>query len=132
MEPSPPTVLVTDDDPTDRMLLRRTLRALVEGVRVETAQDGAELLASLREREAPPDLILLDLNMPGMDGATALQALRDAPELRRGPIIVFTTSSAPSDRERCLALGADGFVTKPSTLAELRERVAEIVARWLP
>lgn len=110
------TVLVIDDDHRMRRLLRLTLESA--GHRVITADDGA---AGLDAAEVDlPDLILLDVMMPGMDGFTCLQRLRDFSMV---PVIFLTAKSEERDKVHGLALGADDYLTKPFGPAELLARV---------
>jgi CheY-like chemotaxis protein len=133
------TILMADDDPDDRALARD---ALVESrLRNEMvfAEDGQQLLDYLRRQgkfappaHAPrPGLILLDLNMPRMDGREALKEIKGDPELRRIPIIVLTTSKAEEDVFRSYDLGASSFITKPVTFSSLVDTMRSLGRYWL-
>lgn len=118
----PPRVLLVDDGPTNRRLFSLILTK--EGVDVSLACDGLEALSAWEEAEAPFDLILMDAQMPGMDGVEALRALR-----QRGattPVVVLTADAVSGARERYLAEGFDGFLSKPIS----REALVEAVAEW--
>ena len=118
-----PLVLVVDDSRTVRMILGRGLRAL--GCEVIEAADGHEALVILHERGGV-DLILTDVNMPGMDGCALIQAVRADPALAHVPALVVTASSAVGDLERARAAGATGHLPKPCTPEMLRERLTAI------
>lgn len=122
-----PVALVVDDADDIRLLMRRALE--VAGYEVVTARSGAEGLAvagSIR-----PDLIVLDVQMPEMDGWEALAALRSHPDPVVGsvPITMCTVKSAGADRAKGWALGCDGYVTKPFSVAELLDLVVDITHR---
>ncbi|HEV7921361.1 MAG TPA: response regulator [Thermoanaerobaculia bacterium] len=135
----PITILLADDDEEDRML---TSDALAESRVVNDlrfVEDGQELLDYLYRRgkfSAPhaaptPGLILLDLNMPRMDGREALREIKADPELRRIPIIVLTTSKAEEDIYRTYDLGANSFISKPVQFTSLVEVMKEIKRYWI-
>ena len=110
-----PVILVADDNEASRMAVGGFLETLPATVVV--ARDGQEALD--RAREAPPDIILMDIQMPGVDGLEAIRQLRAAPATARTPVIALTALAMPGDRERCLAAGADAYVGKPAGLEEL-------------
>ncbi|TVM05293.1 MAG: response regulator [Halomonas sp.] len=98
--------------------------------------DGVEALAFLRQQapyqDAPrPDIILLDLNMPRMDGKTLLQHLKQDDNLKRIPAIVLTTSEAESDIVDTYDLGCAGFVTKPVDLVQFLQAIQNVEDYWL-
>jgi CheY-like chemotaxis protein len=117
----PFTILLADDDPEDRMLTRDALAESKCANRLDTVEDGEQLLDYLRRRGAYanltgtplPGLILLDLNMPRKDGREALREIKGDPALRRIPVVVLTTSKAEEDIYRTYDLGVNSFITKP-------------------
>jgi CheY-like chemotaxis protein len=115
-------ILIIDDDKVSRMALERLL--LREGYRVSLAEDGTEGLSLAQECE--PDLILLDVVMPGLDGYQVCQALRADRRLAEVPIVMLTSLEDRASRLRGLDAGADDFVSKPYVPEELRARVATI------
>ncbi|HWQ14379.1 MAG TPA: response regulator transcription factor [Roseiflexaceae bacterium] len=116
-------ILVVDDDPAVTSLLRRGLS--YEGFSVDAASSGAEGLARARQR--PPDLAILDIMMPGMDGIEVLRRLRAAePHL---PVILLTAKDAPTDQVHGLESGADDYVVKPFTFEVLLARVRALLRR---
>ncbi len=131
-------ILIAEDDPDDRML---TIRALQQNRLVNDikwVEDGEELMDYLHRRgayadegSAPrPGLILLDLNMPRMDGREALQAIKADPELRRIPVVVLTTSHAERDIVQSYDLGVNAFVTKPVIFEELANAIRVLGNFW--
>ena len=119
--------LMADDDADDRMLTGQALRASFPKVEFRTVNDGEELMAYLRRTgpyappaDAPfPHLLLLDLNMPRLNGHEALEQIKADPALRHLPVVVFTTSEADEDVVRSYAHGVSAFVTKPLTFDAL-------------
>lgn len=116
-------VLVIDDDGSVTSLLKRGLA--YEGYTVDTAPSGAAGLA--RAREHPPDLVILDIMMPGLDGFEVLRRLRHADP--RLPILMLTARDAPADEIRGLTAGADDYVVKPFTFDVLLARVQALLRR---
>lgn len=124
-----PLVLVTDDNVQARMLLRRIFER--ENYRVEEASDGQEAVE--KARDLRPDLILMDIQMPGMDGFEAVRILRSDPLTARLPIIVVTAAARdPLDVKRGFGMGADDYLVKPFNATELTARAtSKIRARRL-
>jgi len=116
------TILVVDDEPQIRRVLRTTLTA--EGYTIIEARDGAEALEKVRSER--PDLILLDMNMPVLDGLQACREIRSGSEV---PIIMLTVRSAEKDKVRALDAGADDYVVKPFGMQELLARVRALLRR---
>ena len=116
------TILVIDDESTIREVVRRYLQR--EGYQVAEAADGFEALDALREVQ--PDLIILDLMLPGIDGLTLTQYFRQD---RQVPIIMLTAKGEPGDRIRGLDLGADDYITKPFSPQEVVSRVRAVLRR---
>jgi len=117
-----PTVLVADDDRKITDMLRRTLA--YEGYQVVTAADGHEALAQARAHR--PDLVVLDLMMPGLDGLEVARRLRAADDM---PILMLTARDAVEDRVEGLDSGADDYLVKPFAPAELLARVRALLRR---
>ena len=132
-----PVILMADDDPDDRMLAKDALEENKLANELYFVEDGEELLDYLHQRgkfnneNAPkPGLILLDLNMPKMDGREALRELKSDSELRKIPVIVLTTSKAEADIIRTYELGVNSFISKPVTFEELVEVTRQIGRYW--
>ncbi len=122
LDPRGITVLVVDDEPRLRDVLRMNLE--IEGYAVAEAATGVEALGQLRQ--ALPDLIILDVMMPDMDGYTALKRIR---ELSNVPVIMLTVRDDERDRIRGLDLGADDYMTKPFSTPELLLRIRAVLRR---
>ena len=110
------TVLVVEDERPLAETLRFNLE--MEGYRVRTAEDGVEGLSMARALQ--PDLVLLDLMLPRLDGLDVLRGIR---EHSQAPVLLLTARTSEADRVRGLDLGADDYITKPFSLAELKARV---------
>ena len=119
-------ILVVEDNPDLAYGLRNNLE--IEGYGVEVVEDGSEGLT--RARTGGPDLIILDLMLPGLDGYRVLRALRD--EGRRMPVLILTARGEEADKVRGLRLGADDYVTKPFGVLELLARVEALLRRTAP
>lgn len=133
------TILMADDDADDRLLAREAMhesRVLNELYFVE---DGVQLLRYLRgedeyadrELHPMPGLILLDLNMPKMDGREALAQIKADPELRRIPVVILTTSKAEEDMAKGYDLGAASYIAKPVTFDALVELMRTLGKYWV-
>jgi DNA-binding response OmpR family regulator len=118
-------ILIVEDDRDIAELLQRYLTRA--GHVTDALGDGGEALASIRSRL--PDLVILDLMLPGIDGLEVCRALRRAPETRALPIIMLTARTEEADRVAGLELGADDYVTKPFSPSELVARVGALLRR---
>jgi CheY-like chemotaxis protein len=133
------TILMADDDEDDRLLTADALKRSRLLNELRFVVDGQDLLHYLRGEgvyaadgiDAPrPGIILLDLNMPKMDGREALAEIKADPDLRRIPVIVLTTSEAEEDIFRTYDLGVNSFVTKPVTFEGLAEVMKTLTHYW--
>ncbi|MFN2133649.1 MAG: response regulator [Anaerolineae bacterium] len=118
-------VLLAEDDETNISVMRDYLEA--KGCRVLVARDGLEALARVRQRR--PDLILMDIQMPNMDGLEATRRLRADAHTADIPVIALTALAMAGDRERCLEAGADAYLSKPVRLHELADMVETYSSR---
>jgi CheY-like chemotaxis protein len=130
------TILCADDDEDDRLLTREALREGRLRNEVVFVGDGVELLRYLRGEgefagRERPGLVLLDLNMPRMDGREALREIKTDPALRAIPVCVLTTSKAEEDVVRAYDLGVNSFISKPVTFAGLVEAMRVFTEYWL-
>jgi len=133
------SILIADDDADDRLMAKEALDECRLVNRVDFVEDGVELLAYLRRQgryadtaKAPrPGLIILDLNMPKMDGREALREIKADPALRRIPIVVMTTSKAEEDIYRSYDLGVNSFLTKPVTFDGLVTVMRALGVYWV-
>ncbi len=103
-------ILIVEDSPTMRQLLSFALQRL-KGAEVVEAQDGMDGLRKITSEKF--DLVLVDINMPVMDGLKLIRLIRGEPTLKEIPIVVITTEGGKEDRERAIALGANEYLTKP-------------------
>jgi two-component system, cell cycle response regulator DivK len=115
----PKKVLVVEDDTDNRRIVVKVLS--VEGYHVVEATDGVEALA--RAREEHPDLILMDLALPNMDGWEATRQLKSDPATRAIPVVALTAFAMRGDEERARAAGCDDYLPKPARPAAIREVV---------
>lgn len=133
------TILMADDDPDDRLLAAEAMRESRVANDLRFVEDGEQLLDYLRRRgpwadpaSSPrPGVVLLDLNMPRMDGREALAAIKADPDLRRIPVVVLTTSRAEADVLRSYDLGANSFITKPVTFGGLVDAMRVLGRYWI-
>ncbi len=120
-------LLMADDDADDCMLMKNAIREIFRSDNFHCLPDGQELMDYLNRRgayqdpaEFPlPDLILLDLNMPRKDGFKALQEIKENPDLRCIPVVIYTTSRAQEQIELSYSLGANSYIVKPMTFEDL-------------
>jgi len=136
----PITILICDDDEDDRLLTRQALEDAHVSNSVKFVADGEQLLDYLYQRgeyagetgEAPrPGLILLDLNMPNMDGREALKVIKGDDTLRDIPVVVLSTSGLDEDIVRSYKLGVNSFITKPVTFSGFVEAMNVLGRYWL-
>lgn len=102
-------VLYIDDDMANRILVRRILMA--EGILLDEAENARDGIR--KAIDARPDIILMDISMPDMDGLTATQNIRNIPDIAETPVIALTANAMAGDRETFLAAGCDGYISKP-------------------
>lgn len=134
----PPAVrlLLIEDNPGDARLLREVFAEGSLAMHLDVASDGRQALDMAHARDpysgrARPDLVLLDLNLPGGDGWEVLAEIKGDPALRRIPVLILTSSRAPSDILRGDALQANGYISKPSDLSQCFQVVRSIEEFWL-
>jgi CheY-like chemotaxis protein len=127
-------ILVAEDDGDDRRLLADAFREAGVDCRLDFHGDGESLLNALEGARAPqlPRLILLDLNMPRMDGRETLGRLRADPALTEVPVVVMSTSASEDEIRRSRRLGCDDYFVKPCDFGAMLDLVGQIAARWLP
>jgi CheY-like chemotaxis protein len=118
-------LLIADDKPTNRELIRTVLEGL--GYEVNEANDGIEAVRFARELN--PDLIILDLHMPGIDGFGVLSELRRGGGFADTPIMALTASAMQGDRQRAIDAGFDSYISKPVPLPVLRDEVVRLLTK---
>jgi CheY-like chemotaxis protein len=136
----PMTILMAEDDPDDRAITRDAMESAHVANELRFVTDGQDLMDYLRcdgsyagrDEECPtPGIILLDLNMPRMDGREALAEIKGDPELRQIPVVVLTTSKAEEDIVATYDLGVNSFITKPVTFLGLVEVMKVFSRYWM-
>ena len=132
----PIQVLLVEDSPGDVRLTREAFRDANEAIQMHVASDGVEAVAFLRRQGAHagaprPDLILLDLNLPKMDGREVLALIKADDDLKSIPTVILTTSDAESDIERSYQLQANSYLSKPVQLDAFESLVKSINDFWL-
>ncbi len=133
------TILLVEDDPGDQELTRRALQDDIIRVDLRVVSDGKEALDYLLRkgefedpRDSPrADMILLDLNMPRVDGKQVLERMRDDPDLGQIPVIVLTTSKEEEDVMRSYDLGCKSFIQKPVEVEKFISAIRELRHYWL-
>jgi two-component system, cell cycle response regulator DivK len=117
-------ILIIEDNGKNRKLIRDLLQVKgYQTIDTETAEDGLKLA-----KEKTPALILMDIQLPGMDGITAMKQLKAAPKTNRIPIVAITASAMTHNRQTMLAEGFDGYQTKPLNLTEFLADVDRLIA----
>ena len=119
------TILYIEDNPDNRMLVRRIL--LSENYGLIEAQNAAQALDLFKD--ARPDLILMDINMPDMDGYTLTSRIKSMPGFERVPIIALTANVMRGDKEKTLEAGCDGYIQKPLDIDQLVREVERFLSR---
>lgn len=125
-----PQVLMADDDPDDCLLTRNAFKRSEALGELVCLENGDELIAAMRAAEERPVLVLLDLNMPKKGGLEILREIKSDPRLSNIPVVILTTSSESSDVEQSYQLGANSFITKPSTLQGYQDMVRSLDRYW--
>lgn len=124
-------ILLVEDNASDIALTRRAFARTLQA-KLAVAEDGQEALDYLFAQEAPlPDLILLDLNLPRLDGLTVLSRIRAHPRTRRVPVVILTSSVEPSDVAEGYGLGANSYIRKPVEFERFAQAVEQLGNYWL-
>ena len=124
-------VFLVDDDEDDQFLLQQVFQQYSPESTLRLLNNGVELIDALETTSQLPTLVLLDLNMPYMSGFEALEAIRKNSRYNSLPIVILTTSDQPVDQQRAIQLGANGFITKPTLLADYGQVVLKLRKDWL-
>jgi CheY-like chemotaxis protein len=130
------SILIAEDDADDRFLMQTALNETRSDQQIKFVENGLELLSfldNLPEEDgeiAFPKFILLDLNMPKMDGREALKKIKASHTLRRIPVIVFSTTKNELEVKRCYELGANTYVVKPVSFDSLVTTIEDICSYW--
>lgn len=124
----PKKILVVEDNPANMRVIGMVLRS--RGYILLEATDGEEALVVAREGQ--PDLIVMDIQLPKMDGLEVTRRLRQTPQFKKTPIIALTASAMEGDRDKIIAAGCDEYVSKPVNTRRFPELVAEMLKRGSP
>lgn len=129
-------ILIAEDDADDRFLLQAAFDENSFNDDLQFVENGVELLDHLNgcvsaEDVLLPDFILLDLNMPKKDGREVLKEIKQVPDFRKIPIIIFSTTNNRQEISRCYELGANSYITKPNSFEQLIQVVRTIRNYWL-
>jgi two-component system, cell cycle response regulator DivK len=119
------TILYVEDNPDNRLLVKRIL--LAEDYSLLEAIDGKDALKVLKT--AHPDLILMDINMPDMDGYTLTATIKALPGFERVPILALTANVMRGDKEKTLEAGCDGYIQKPLDIDQLTREIEKFLSR---
>lgn len=125
------TVFLVDDDQDDRFFLRQAIREAGALVDIVEAENGLELLALVQRKVYDRVLILLDMNMPKMNGLETIAALRANPSTAEFPVVMISTSSNPALIETAYLAGVDSFITKPSSFEGFTTLSQQLLTRFL-
>lgn len=124
---SPLRFYLIDDDDDDRELFRIALNGVEQPTHYDSAASCCDALIALRQAKVKPDVIFLDLNMPEMTGKECLQELKRSAELLHIPVVIFSTSKDPRDKEETKTMGAIQFITKPARTSELKTLLTDFI-----
>lgn len=125
-------IILADDDAEDKQILQDAMEKLHEEQVLVFADNGEEALDILEKdfsRDALPCLVVLDLNMPRMNGVQTLERIKGSEQLKDIPVIIYSTSINPLEKAKCLALGAHSYITKPISFNESME-TAKVFLRF--
>ncbi|WP_111309983.1 response regulator [Confluentibacter sediminis] len=124
------TILLIEDDMIEVMKLNRTISSLQLNHKIIEAINGEEALKILEKKDELPDIILLDLNMPKINGIEFLGILKNDPILKYIPTIILTTSNNQRDLLECYKIGIAGYVLKPLKYEEYVSKIEKLLAYW--
>ncbi|MXV61258.1 response regulator [Natronorubrum sp. JWXQ-INN-674] len=131
----PIEILLVEDNPGDVQLIERAVESTATETVLHVVDNGDDAVTALTERDgddavSPPDIVLLDLGLPGKDGHEILDAIRSSQDLRSLPVIVLTSSDASDDIAGCYDAEANAYVTKPTDVNEFAAVVEAVEAFW--
>ena len=137
MKGKPIHILLADDDDDDQFIIKEAISELInEHIKVSSVYDGLQLLDFLSKKgafskESFPDLILLDINMPILNGIQALTQIKNSKDLRNIPICMISTLRTEEQQLQCRNLGALDFYSKPNHISDYKQIIEEIFARTI-
>lgn len=130
-------ILIAEDDTDDRFLLRSAFKENGFNDTLHFVENGVELIDYLLSTAQPgtdirlPRFILLDLNMPKKDGREVLREIKQNPQFKKIPVIIFSTTNNEQEMRRCYELGANSYITKPNSFESLIKTVAALRSYWI-
>ena len=122
------SILLVEDDQDDQLLFQEALAVADGTVRCTSACNGIDALEQLNAAEQLPDVMVIDVNMPKMNGIDCLKAIKQSDRLQAIPIIMYSTSCSKDCQQDCLNSGAAGFMNKPSDFLELISKIKQIIS----
>jgi CheY-like chemotaxis protein len=125
-------ILLVDDDADDRFLFTCAVAEIGDGMRCVCVGGTVEALNYLNMADPLPDLIFLDLNMPGYDGKKCLKQLKSTESIQHIPVIIYSTFVSQSDQEEMIGMGADHVITKPGNFDSMQQIIAQSMEAVLP
>ncbi len=123
-------VFLVEDDQIDRMTIERTFKSLGVKNILKTAINGQEGLKALHESSEPPCLIILDINMPKMNGIEFLRIVKANEEYKKIPVVILTTSNDDKDKNTCYSFGVAGYIIKPIDYREFQDVIKTLNNYW--
>jgi CheY-like chemotaxis protein len=121
-------VFIADDDEDDRLLFQEVVRELPYLVHLSVARDGEETLESLQKMDQLPDVLFLDLNMPIKNGIECLSEIKESVKLKFLPVVIFSTSSYPSNIDKVYEVGAHLYIRKPNDFLSFKKSIHYVFA----
>lgn len=121
------TLLYIDDDPEDKEFFQESVRQLDPSIQCYTAKDGLEGMTALEEMMVRPDFIFVDMNMPVMNGRQFLMEIKQKIRVRSIPVVIYTTTAHPGDKETFQDLGAYRVLIKPNSMREIARLVNSVI-----
>jgi CheY-like chemotaxis protein len=122
--------LLIDDDTDDGEIWSLVVKEIDPGIRTDTITQPTKALSCLEEPGYEPQLIFLDLNMPRMDGVECLKRIRLIEHHKGTPVVIYSTSTNPKDKEKCAEYGASDYLIKPASLSALRMAISGILDKY--
>jgi CheY-like chemotaxis protein len=123
-------ILLIEDNIIEIMKMKRTNSSLDFGHNISEAKNGEDALKILEDNSNFPDLILLDLNMPKINGIEFLTILKNSDDLKHIPTVILTTSDNHKDLEECYRIGVSGYILKPLKFEDYVEKIKRVLAYW--
>lgn len=131
MLPSVKHICFADDDPDDQLIFATIMKENFPFIRMDAFYHCNELISFLNDEKNPlPDLIFLDLNMPGNDGNACLQLLKETARLNRIPVVMYSTSGYEKDIVKSLKQGAYRYIVKPNSFKDIKDKLEELFTEY--